>query len=100
MTATPILPSFITDKQSLKLLCGCAIGNLRFITSCTRFSNFLPKLPPGWKRAKSSGLNSLASINAIANASPSAIVTKVEVVGAKLFGQASRSTSIFKMRSA
>ena len=50
-----------------------------------------PNLPPGWKLANSSAVKPRLSKSAIASASPIAACIKVEVVGARLCGQASRA---------
>ena len=68
-------------------------GRLSFLKrSCTFIKSFFPKLPPGWKEAKSSFLKSLFFIKQTARASPIAIVNVVEDVGAVSRGQASFST--------
>ena len=53
------------------------------VTSCA------PSLPPGWKAWKSRAEKPLASISAMARASPKASCMVVEVVGARRLGQAS-----------
>ena len=50
-----------------------------------------PSLPPGWKFANSSAVKPRLSKSAIASASPIAACISVEVVGARLCGQASRA---------
>ena len=62
------------------------------ITSATVVSSLRPSAPPGWERAKSSGLKPRASSKATANASPMAICTVVLAVGARFRGHASFST--------
>ena len=50
-----------------------------------------PSLPPGWNLANSSAVKPRLSNSAIASASPIAACINVEVVGARLCGQASRA---------
>ena len=50
-----------------------------------------PSLPPGWNFANSSAVKPRLSRSAIASASPIAACINVEVVGARLCGQASRT---------
>ena len=59
-----------------------------------------PNAPPGWERAKSSGLKPRASSRATASASPSASWAVVLAVGARLSGQASFSTPLSSTMSA
>ena len=70
------------------------------MTSETFISRRRPSAPAGWLRAKSSALKFLAMMSAPAIASPKAIVTVVDAVGAKLSGQASRSMAVTKATSA
>ena len=56
--------------------------------SRTAFS-IAPSLPPGWNFANSSAVKPRLSSSATASASPSAACISVEVVGARLCGQAS-----------
>ena len=97
--ASPNRPNVITNRHSCTVESGCTVGTLVFITSLTWVRSFRPKLPPGWNTAKSEGLKSLALIKATASASPMPMVAMVEVVGARLFGQTSRSTATFKITS-
>ena len=58
--------------------------------SRTNFS-IAPSLPPGCSSANFSAVKPRLSSSAIASASPSACCISVEVVGARLCGQASRA---------
>ena len=68
--------------------------------SATRSSRRLPRLPAGWLRAKSSGVNARARSKTTASASPSAITAVVLVVGANPSGQASLETAAVMWMSA
>ena len=70
------------------------------IRSTTCISSFLPRLPPGCERAKSSSRKPRASSSATASASPSAICAVVLAVGARLSGHASWSTALETTMSA
>ena len=70
------------------------------ITSLTRVSRRRPRVPPGCERAKSSAPKPLASSKATASASPIANCAVVLAVGARLSGQASLATAVFKCASA
>ena len=59
-----------------------------------------PSRPPGWKWPKSMAVKPRLSKSAIASASPSAACIRVEVVGARLCGQASRACGIASTTSA
>ena len=50
-----------------------------------------PSRPPGWNLPKSTAVKPRLSSSATASASPSAACISVEVVGARLCGQASRA---------
>ena len=64
------------------------------ITSFAERSSLLPRVPPGWDFAKSSGLKSFLFISEIANASPQTRVAVALEVGARSSGHASFSTFI------
>ena len=66
------------------------------IMSRTWVSRRRPNAPPGCERAKSSSRKPRASSRATASASPRAKVAVVLAVGARLRGQASLATAIFK----
>ncbi len=61
----------------------------RCIKSSTRKISLRPKIPPGWRTAKSSSLKPFCSSNTTARASPIASATVVLAVGANPSGQAS-----------
>jgi len=58
-----------------------------------------PSMPPGWWRWKSSAAKFRRAARASAKASPIAIITVVEVVGARLWGQASATSPIDRWTS-
>ena len=70
------------------------------IMSATRKSRRLPRLPAGWLKAKSSGVNARARSRTTANASPKAMTAVVLVVGASPSGQASLETDAVMWMSA
>ncbi len=59
-----------------------------------------PSFPPGWKMRKSCGWNPRRSSSATANASPSAICSVVEVVGAPTAEVASGASGRRRITSA
>ena len=74
--------------------------SLFFLISCDTVNICKPRLPPGCKTLKSSGLKSRCSINATANASPKAIVSIVDVVGAIPMVHASGASVSSSLKSA
>jgi len=55
-------PSSRMTARLGRLVFGCTAGTLVCIASLTWVRSFFPRLPPGWKMAKSFGLKSLAFI--------------------------------------
>lgn len=97
---TPSLPFDKTSMASSSGVCGCTTGrDLLRMTSCTLSNRRRPKAPAGCERAKSSRLKCLATMQAPAIASPNAIVTVVEDVGARFRGQASRVIGVTRLTS-
>ena len=92
----PSFPCVITSIACFRLALRLATGKfLLCITSFTLTKSRLPRLPPGWKFAKSSLPNLRCLIKQIANASPKPSVSVVETVGAAPNGQA--SLTIFRL---
>ena len=59
----------------------------------------MPNAPPGWNRAKSCAVKPRILSSVIASASPITIWAVVLEVGARLFGQASSATVVFRIWS-
>ena len=97
---TAVRPSrflVISRITSLSPLSSFTTGrSFCLLKSITCRYNFFPKAPPGWYFAKSFELKFLISISETANASPMAIWAVVLEVGARLLGQASLLTVVFR----
>ena len=102
MAAQPRPLALISRISVLNEASGATTGSSApaRMTSPTRVSSLRPSAPPGCERAKSSARKPRASSSATARASPSASCTVVLVVGARLSGQASRSTLLSSTMSA
>ena len=98
----PRLLAVISISASVSGVPGRTLGMSASLcmTSPTLSSSRRPSLPPGWERAKSSAVKPRIFSRLTASASPSASVTVVLEVGARLSGQASFSTEMSRWMSA
>ena len=85
---------------SLKDVSDKTRGMLVDMRCLTRERSWRPRAPPGWYRAKFSALNWRRSMRHTIRASPSSMVAVVDVVGARLRGQTSRSMGTLSTISA
>ena len=112
-TPTMRMPSSITAVMPMRLreisctasasvapIPTAGIASPTRMTSRTRVSSLPPSVPPGCERAKSPEPNPLACSRATASASPIASCEAVLAVGARLSGQASRTTLVSRRASA